>query len=251
MRPQRLRQINAATYVDRLPGDVAPARRAQQLHGGSDVLRLAFAADQRMATARDDTTLAGVRRTRPADASRRYAIHRDAVAAEFDRERLGEPDQTGFRGHDMSAASSASVAGEAADVDDGAAAPGEHARNDGTATKKRTVEYHRHDETTVRQAHCSEDVVAPEGSVVDQDVDWTECAADLRHHSGDVGLVRHIPHDRARGAAQRLDLAYSGGSLVARGFRVHGDRGPLARKCQRNGTTDPPHAAGDKCNLPA
>ena len=75
-------------------------------------------------------------------------------------------------------------------------------------------------------------------------------AADFRHHAGDLGLVGHIPHDDARGAAQRLDLPHGVGRLVARGFRIHRNGGAFARQRQRNGTADPPHAAGDERHLP-
>src|SRR5580698_5862778 len=89
-----LRQINPAADMDGLAGDEPPARRAQQLHGSGDVLRVAFATDQRMAAARDGAALAGTSRARPADLSRHDAVHRDAVMAELDRQRLGEADES-------------------------------------------------------------------------------------------------------------------------------------------------------------
>jgi len=235
--------------MDGLPGDETPARRAQQLHYGGDILRIAVMADQRMAAARDDAALAGGRRTRPADAPGHHAIHRNAVAAEFDRKRLGEPDETGFRGRDMGPPGGAGVACDAADVDDGAVPLGQHARNDGAAAQKRAVKHHRHDETPVRKAHGGEDIVAPDGGIVDQDVDRAERAADLRDHAGDLGLVGYIAHDDACGAAERLDLPHGIGRLIARGFRIHRNGGAFARQRQRNGTADPPHAAGDERHL--
>ena len=63
----QLRQIKPAVHMNGLPGDVAPARRAQQLHGGGDILGLALASDRRLATARDDAALWRAMRARPCD----------------------------------------------------------------------------------------------------------------------------------------------------------------------------------------
>src|SRR5262245_47790874 len=113
-----------------------------------------------MAAARNDAALAGARGTRPADAPRRDAIHRDTAAAELDRKGFGEPDEARFRSRDMGPSVGAGVASEAADVDNGAAALSKHARNDGAAHQERAVEHHRHDKTPVRKAHGGESVVA-------------------------------------------------------------------------------------------
>src|SRR5215471_21624615 len=157
----RLWQINSAVHVNGLSGDVTPARRAQEFDRSGDVFRVTFATDQRMAAAGNDAPLAGIRRTRAADAPWNNAIHRDAVAAELNRQRLGEPDKAGFRGRDMGTSRGAGVPGYAANIDDGAAALGKHARNDGAAAEKRAIEHHGQHEAPVREAHGGECVVAP------------------------------------------------------------------------------------------
>src|SRR6516165_10332033 len=131
-----LRQIDPAAHMDGLPGDVTPTGRAQELHGCGDVFRLTLAADQRMAAARNGAARAGACRARAGDLSRHDAVHRDAPCTELDRERLGEPDEAGFRGDDMGAPGRAGVARDPAYIDDRAAALGEHARDDGTAREK-------------------------------------------------------------------------------------------------------------------
>src|SRR5262249_47074896 len=183
-----LRQIYPAVYVNGLPRDVPPARRAQQLYDSGDILRLAFAANQRMAAARNDAAPAGVRRARPADAPRRDAIHRDAAAAEFDRQGLGEANEAGLRSRNMSPPRGTSVGGETADIDDGTVALVEHTRNHGAAHQERPVEHHRHDKTPVRKAHGSECVVAANGSVVDEDIDRAEHRRDFVDHAGGLGF---------------------------------------------------------------
>src|SRR5262249_32344932 len=164
------------------------------------------------------------------DVAGRDAIHSDALARAFLRERLGEADHAGFRRRVVHLPGLALLPIDRADIDDAAPTARAHAFDDLPRHVETRIHVDADDIVPLFVAHFVEEAVAGDARIVDEHVDRPELRRDRRGPAdavvpyADIAFHYHDAEFIRGGARGGLVAGIASRDLHAIGFEARRDR---------------------------
>ncbi len=227
--------------------------------GAAIVVHAKNSADEAKAVAKEIEDRGGRAMVHLADVADEAAVQGmiDAIIANFGRldiliNNAANRNQVAFAEltlENWNAVMGAGVGGEPADVDDGAAAAGDHVGNGRARAQEGAAEDDAHDLVPVLDRQLGEGDLVAVGGVVDEDVEPAEVGDDGVDHALYGGLLGNVRQMHHGAAAPILDFLGHCFGFIGRVLGVDDDGGAISRQGQRHGAAVPAHRSGDQRDL--